>query len=525
MSGLISAKWGCGATWVVVTERVRQLMQPGLTAFATPADLKCDPCLGYHKELQLVFSDGSSTVLKEGDPIRSHHGPAVPPANTEPNWLDPAWQVIPESKAILDLLRRLTPNFAPLRDELTDSEWTAFRALAQKGAAEGILRLSFTSRDGPPTVECYRVRGDYVGAMPRGRTIRNDRPIDLRLMAARLTGTGESWASYLRAESTSPEKSRGVVLSLVWDGATVPGYVEMTEPPAIPPAQTKDQTEVTATAGKVIQERRTGMANNDFRINKSKPVDPPEKASRVQPPAPTMQRAERAVTPSPEIPKELTSRQERFLLACYAAFEKGGSFVNPVRVGMEIGFSEPEARDLWHLLAAHQPQLLTINSVGAIKNCGGLVTTEGRELAREIEHDVNPSPSSQVKSEGRPPAADEIAGVNVKWLYQIIKEGRRTPVGKLAYGLLLLGVAAALIALFFRFNFKYAFFSMIGIIPLAGAVLTLSWASEHGKKDVRPVYLAFLILCLLAFAAVVTLSISVTFFGVPEAGAKRIFGQ
>ncbi|MDB5289795.1 MAG: hypothetical protein JWL69_1036 [Phycisphaerales bacterium] len=133
--------------------------------------------------------------------------------------------------------------------------------------------------------------------------------------------------------------------------------------------------------------------------------------------------------------------------------------------------------------------------------------------------------TKETRSVAQPMADNAANGSRVNWLYQIVKEGRKTAIGKLAYGLLLLGTSAAFIALVFRYNFKYAFFSMVAIIPLAGVVLTLSWAQEHGKKDARPFYLAFLVICLMAFTVIVGLSISVTFFGVPEVGASHIFGR
>ena len=167
---------------------------------------------------------------------------------------------------------------------------------------------------------------------------------------------------------------------------------------------------------------------------------------------------------------------------------------------------------------------------------------EGRKLAKEVL-ERRKEPEDPTYAGGHPGVPISLERLDVppgtklpiaekssmrgwaQWLYEIVKEGRKTPVGKLAYALLLLGSVAAFVGILFRFNFKYAFFSMVAIVPLAGVVLALSWASEHGKKDARPFYLVFLVICMLAFAAVVALSISITFFGVPEVGARRIFGS
>ena len=146
----------------------------------------------------------------------------------DPDWFDPFFQDAPESRAVLDLLRRMGPRFGSLDDEITDAQWTAFRELAAKGAVEGILRLSFTDLNGTPKTERYCVFGNYVGAMPGGATIRHYAPIDLHLEQARLTGLGERWAGYLRGEADAPAKVRGFVLSLMWQATQEPGRVEIT---------------------------------------------------------------------------------------------------------------------------------------------------------------------------------------------------------------------------------------------------------------------------------------------------------
>jgi hypothetical protein len=119
-----------------------------------------------------------------------------------PDFTLPHFQNEPSCAAILDFLRRLTPHFLPVSRELTDAEWTAFRALAKKGAAEGILRIVCTPEHATEAVtEDHHIQGDYVNAMIPG-FIRRDRPIDDRLVQARLTAMGQRLAGILQREKT-----------------------------------------------------------------------------------------------------------------------------------------------------------------------------------------------------------------------------------------------------------------------------------------------------------------------------------
>jgi hypothetical protein len=76
MAILISAKWGCGATWVDVTKRVRAILDSKQTCFVNPYDLKenpsdpsNDPVPGLVKYLQLEFSDMLPMTYRESEPI------------------------------------------------------------------------------------------------------------------------------------------------------------------------------------------------------------------------------------------------------------------------------------------------------------------------------------------------------------------------------------------------------------------------------------------------------------------------
>jgi len=152
-------------------------------------------------------------------------GPAAAPAPLSlagdadhvPDFTLPRFQNEPSCAAILDFLRRLTPHFLPVSRELTDAEWTAFRALAKKGAAEGILRIVCTPEHATEAVtEYHHIQGDYVNAMIPG-FIRRDRPIDERLVQARLTAMGQRLAGVLQREKTEDAAEvRAAVLEMLW---------------------------------------------------------------------------------------------------------------------------------------------------------------------------------------------------------------------------------------------------------------------------------------------------------------------
>jgi hypothetical protein len=153
----------------------------------------------------------------------------------------PGAQSDPHYTAILDFLRTLTPHFTLLTRELTDAEVTAFRILAEKDAAEGIMQIVCTPENATEAVtEYHYVQGDYANAMICG-SMRRDRPIDKRLVQARLTGGGERLASILRLEhSEDPVKVRAAVLGLLWHTHDKPGTDRIVSPPfgAAPPATT-----------------------------------------------------------------------------------------------------------------------------------------------------------------------------------------------------------------------------------------------------------------------------------------------
>jgi hypothetical protein len=138
--------------------------------------------------------------------------------------MDPLFQNMPESLAILNLLRKLSLKWSDFAHELTEPEWTAFKTLARKGAVEGILRFTLVCEDPARTVvEYHHIRGDYA-TVEDGDPIPAGTAVDLHLTRARLTGRGKRWADYLAAESRQdPVGVRGAVLSLVLDASVVPG--------------------------------------------------------------------------------------------------------------------------------------------------------------------------------------------------------------------------------------------------------------------------------------------------------------
>ena len=148
------------------------------------------------------------------------------------DFMDPWFQDAPESRAILGLLGKLNERFEDLPEETTDIDWTAFRALAKAGAAEGIIRNTCTYADADePCTEYFLVRGDYPSAMP-SRPFLATEPHESALVRARLTTTGFRWAEYLASEeSQAPEKMRGAVLHLLWDAQTQAGSVQRVPPP------------------------------------------------------------------------------------------------------------------------------------------------------------------------------------------------------------------------------------------------------------------------------------------------------
>jgi len=148
------------------------------------------------------------------------------------DFMAPWFQRAPESQAILALLRRLTDRFQELPEETTEMDWTAFRALAKAGAAEGIIRSTCTYADtGGPCTEYFLVQGDYPSAMT-SRPILAAEPFDSVLVQARLTTTGVRWAEHLAAENTqSVRKVRGFVLQLIWDAGKVKGSAQLVPPP------------------------------------------------------------------------------------------------------------------------------------------------------------------------------------------------------------------------------------------------------------------------------------------------------
>lgn len=151
---------------------------------------------------------------------------------TEIDFMHPWFQEAAVSRAILDMLRKLTDRFQPMPQETTDMDWTAFRALAKAGAADGIIRSTCTYADSNgPCTEYFHVRGDYPKAMSKRPFLKSE-PVEIVLIRARLTATGVQWAEYLDAENTSsPDKVRGFVLQLLWQAEAAPGHAQRVPEP------------------------------------------------------------------------------------------------------------------------------------------------------------------------------------------------------------------------------------------------------------------------------------------------------
>jgi len=159
----------------------------------------------------------------------------------------PWFQEAVMSRAILDLLRKLTDRFQALPDETSEIDWTAFRALAKAGAAEGIIRstCTYADADGPCT-EYFHVRGDYPDAMP-SRPMLTSEPIEHVLLQARLTTIGVQWAEYLAGENTKfAREIRGSVLQLLWQAKAASGHARRVPDPKDAEA-TEKASEVTLT--------------------------------------------------------------------------------------------------------------------------------------------------------------------------------------------------------------------------------------------------------------------------------------
>jgi hypothetical protein len=141
----------------------------------------------------------------------------------EPDWHDPAIQQMAESQAIFEWLANLKLEFTQVDGELTDPQWTAFRALAKVGAVEGIMRQTVQEPGKSPEVSFHHAGGDYVAAvssdpLPKGTAV------TFELVKARLTGKGHRWAqSFMQILPHEPVKARAFILALIWRTAPEPG--------------------------------------------------------------------------------------------------------------------------------------------------------------------------------------------------------------------------------------------------------------------------------------------------------------
>ena len=104
----------------------------------------------------------------------------------------------PLKEPALRFLETLTPHYSQLPGELTDSERCALHLLLDAGALQGILRCTATDADSDqPRTVYFEVAGHYKDDLPVS-PIRKDRPIEQRLVRARLTALGEGWAESVR---------------------------------------------------------------------------------------------------------------------------------------------------------------------------------------------------------------------------------------------------------------------------------------------------------------------------------------
>ncbi len=140
----------------------------------------------------------------------------------EPDWSDPGIQQMAESLAMFKWLQDLKLEFTQVDGELTDPQWTAFRALAKVGAAEGIVRQTIQEPGKSPEVSLHHARGDYVQAASRD-PLPEGTAFALDLIKARLTGKGHRWAqSFAQILPHEPVNARAFILALIWRTAPEP---------------------------------------------------------------------------------------------------------------------------------------------------------------------------------------------------------------------------------------------------------------------------------------------------------------
>ena len=193
----------------------------------------------------------------------------------EVDFSNPVFQEMLESRAILDFLRTLSLAWSDLDRDLADPEWTAFRALAKKGAVEGVLRFTRVYGDPPQTVvECFRLRGDPT-LVDTSDPIPAGAAVDVHLARARLTGRGKRWADYLAAESRQdPVQTRGAVLTLLWNAPAVVG--SMTRTPPLPEALTPELGMPTAAGVQAAETSAPAIAGEPTRTAERETCSEPE---------------------------------------------------------------------------------------------------------------------------------------------------------------------------------------------------------------------------------------------------------
>jgi hypothetical protein len=193
----------------------------------------------------------------------------------EVDFSNPVFQEMLESRAILDFLRTLSLAWSDLDRDLADPEWTAFRALAKKGAVEGVLRFTRVYGDPPQTVvEYFRLRGDPT-LVDTSDPIPAGAAVDVHLARARLTGRGKRWADYLAAESRQdPVQTRGAVLTLLWNAPAVVG--SMTRTPPLPEALTPELGMPTAAGVQTAETSAPAIAGEPTRTAERETCSEPD---------------------------------------------------------------------------------------------------------------------------------------------------------------------------------------------------------------------------------------------------------
>lgn len=200
----------------------------------------------------------------------------------EPDWHDPAIQQMAESQAMFNWLQDLKLEFTQVDGELTDPQWTAFRALAKVGAVEGIMRQTVQEPGKSPEVSFHHARGDYVQAASRDLRPEGT-AFALDLVKARLTGKGHRWAqSFMQIIPHEPIKARAFILALIWRTAPQAGSLRRIPDSPDTSTSTADSTHV-ARAGRTSVPMTASMAGSQMNDSAAGQTGASPHASAVAP--------------------------------------------------------------------------------------------------------------------------------------------------------------------------------------------------------------------------------------------------